>query len=282
MSTSSNEKALSNYLLTPNELANELCSLNNCSCILVEGETDAYFWKHIRNDYIKVYTANNKVYSCNKEYVIHVINEINTRKRTKIKISGIVDFDYDYVLNNIQNLENLYYYKYHDFEITLIKSNAFNLVNERISSKDKFLSSEVIRKILFNIAYPIGLIRLINDKEKMGIDFKIFKIEKLLNYNENQILQYFYSVQRLTKKEIEAFYKIYCETKDMNYLPEYICNGHDVMRILSSLTVKRISNDNPVVFLEEVLTCLLSAEYFSCYKLENEQYLTCNDLIYIT
>ena len=66
---------------------------------------------------------------------------------------------------------------------------------------------------------------------------------------------------RLTKSQREELcLKIYKIIKK-NYDCKYICNGHDLLGILSQLTKKKISNDNPIQYTEEIIEKMLVLGY---------------------
>lgn len=46
-----------------------------------------------------------------------------------------------------------------------------------------------------------------------------------------------------------------------NNANEYICNGHDLINILSELTRRTISTDNPIKYTEEILEKMLILGY---------------------
>ena len=125
--------------LSPVELADELSMINK-DYLVVEGQSDKNFWEHLQQEGLKkrqIRVANKKQCSGNKEYVKKVITIMNQRNRENV--IGIIDLDYDFVQNNIEYIDNLYYYRYIDLENILVQSSAFSEVNALISSSKKKL-----------------------------------------------------------------------------------------------------------------------------------------------
>ena len=95
----------------------------------------------------QIRVANKKQCSGNKEYVKRVITIMNQRNRENV--IGIIDLDYDFVQNNIEYIDNLYYYRYIDLENILVQSSAFSEVNALISSSKKKLRDDDLKDILY-------------------------------------------------------------------------------------------------------------------------------------
>lgn len=247
--------------LSPVELADELSMINK-DYLVVEGQSDKCFWEHLQREGLKkrqIRVANKKQCSGNKEYVKKVISIMNRRKRKNV--IGIIDLDYDFVRNSIDNIENLFYYRYIDLENVLIQSSSFSEVNTFISSSNKKLNDDDLKNILYNKSYILGILRLLNDIEEYNFCFEELDYKKLSDYNSEQFLQYFMAKMHLNKsKKDEVCSKIERLIKE-NYDCKYICNGHDMLGILSQLTKKKISNDTPIQYTEEIIKEMLILSY---------------------
>lgn len=198
-----NKNTIEKMSLSPVELADEL-SMTNIDYLVVEGQSDKNFWEHLQREGLKkrqIRIANKKQCSGNKEYVKKVISIMNQRRRKNV--IGITDLDYDFVQNSIENIENLYYYKYIDLENVLIQSSAFSEVNTAISSSRKKLNDDDLKNILYDKSYILGILRLLNGTEEYNFCFKELDYKKLSDYDSNQFLQYFMAKMRLTKSQRE-------------------------------------------------------------------------------
>ena len=256
-----NKNTIEKMSLSPVELADEL-SMTNIDYLVVEGQSDKNFWEHLQREGLKkrqIRIANKKQCSGNKEYVKKVISIMNQRRRKNV--IGITDLDYDFVQNSIEHIENLYYYKYIDLENVLIQSSAFSEVNTAISSSRKKLNDDDLKNILYDKSYILGILRLLNGPEEYNFCFKELDYKKLSDYDSNQFLQYFMAKMRLTKSQREELCLKIDKIIKKNYDCKYICNGHDLLGILSQLTKKKISNDNPIQYTEEIIEKMLVLGY---------------------
>lgn len=247
--------------LSPVELADELSMINK-EYLIVEGQSDKCFWEHLHQEGLKkrqIRVANKKQCSGNKEYVKRVISIMNERRKNNT--IGVIDLDYDFVRNKIEIMENLYYYKYIDLENVLLQSTAFSEVNTLISSLEKKLEDDVLKDTLYKKAYLLGILRLLNDIEGCNFCFEGLDYKKLINDGNEKFLEYFMSRMNLKKTEREdVSLKINLLLKEDN-ANEYICNGHDLISILSELTRRTISTDNPIKYTEEILEKMLILGY---------------------
>ncbi len=247
--------------LSPVELADELSMINK-DYLVVEGQSDKNFWEHLQQEGLKkrqIRVANKKQCSGNKEYVKRVITIMNQRNRENV--IGIIDLDYDFVQNNIEYIDNLYYYRYIDLENILVQSSAFSEVNALISSSKKKLRDDDLKDVLYEKSYILGILRLVNDIEKYNFSFEEVDYKKLLDYDKEKFLQYFLSKMDLKKVQRSKVCSEIEELIKREYDYKYICNGHDLLGILSQLTKKKISNDNPIQYTEEIIEKMLVLGY---------------------
>lgn len=247
--------------LSPVELADELSMINK-DYLVVEGQSDKNFWEHLQQEGLKkrqIRVANKKQCSGNKEYVKRVITIMNQRNRKNV--IGIIDLDYDFVRNNIECIDNLYYYRYIDLENILVQSSAFSEVNALISSSKKKLRDDDLKDILYEKSYILGILRLVNDIEKCNFSFEDVDYKKLLDYDKEKFLQYFLSKMDLKKVQRSEVCSEIEELIKREYDYKYICNGHDLLGLLSQLTKKKISNDNPIQYTEEIIEKMLVLGY---------------------
>ena len=59
-------------------------------------------------------------------------------------------------------VDNLFYYKYIDLENVLIQSSTLKEINKMISSSEKKLDENELKKFLYEKVYVLGLLRLLN------------------------------------------------------------------------------------------------------------------------
>lgn len=103
-----------------------------------------------------------------KHVVIECIQRINELKRTNVV--GVVDADFDRILNSLCNIENLIYTETHDLEIDILKTGVLERAFDEIISPQKTsrklnisvtdLPNHICHKALKQ-AFEFGLIHLI-------------------------------------------------------------------------------------------------------------------------
>lgn len=264
--------------LSPVEMADEL-SMTYGDCLIVEGQSDKFFLEHLHKEGFKkrqIRIANKKQCSGNKEYVKRVISIIN--ERHKNNVIGIIDLDYDLVNEKVHTIDNLYYYKYIDLENVLIQSAAFSEVNKLISSSNKIKNDDELRNILYEKTYILGILRLLNGIERYNFSFENIDYKKILEYNDKKIIEYFMSKMNLNQERRNEILSKVNSLLIKKYDYKYICNGHDLICILSQLTKKTISNDNPIKYTEEILEKMLILGYRKTNDVSD--ILECSDIIY--
>jgi len=250
---------------TPIELANEVCMMNAGAnkFIIVEGNTDRKFWNLLQanNDSRYVIYLGAKIDSnSNKDYVIRVLNILHERGQSE-NTFGIIDPDYEFINGKSHNLKNLYYYKYKDLEITLLKSHSLNKVNGIVSSLKKKKPTQALLELILSKSYPLGLLRLINDMHSCNFKFTELKLKKLFGSDENSFLKYFQDHLKISVEEMKILQERYTECNEKKYKKEYICNGHDALEIFSLLLKRDIATENPIVHTAEILGELLMSSY---------------------
>ena len=232
--------------------------------IVLEGTTDKFLWDTLQKNADFKYQlriANHRDCSGNKDYVIQVIS-ISIQRGYK-NIYGIVDQDYDFLIDNKVKLQNLFFYRYSDLEITLLINECFDAVNQAISSNQKKKTSSDIIQLLLNCTYPLGLLRLINTKvNSYNFCFDTIDYKKLITDDGKAVsaptfFDYFCSHFHLRsdmKEKLRAEYETFMK---MEIPQEKVCNGHDALEVLSLSTKKIISNDNPIKYKPDVLYNML-------------------------
>lgn len=256
-------------LLTPTELADEICMLKK-PCLVVEGQIDKLFWDSFQNRYIEkrmIFLANRLESQGNKDYVITVMQLL--QKRAVSYAYGVVDIDYDYVNECIiTDLYNLLYYNFHDLEIMLIKSSSFKQINSIVSSVEKMKNSDELLVSLFKCTYPLGILRLISINLNLNLDFKKIDFKKMISHknkdwvvSESEIIEYLFSHFGFNKEKRQLVFSEYSKLITRRYPLEFVCNGHDIIEVLSLMTNRIISNDNPIKYSENIITEMLILAY---------------------
>ncbi|MBE5977863.1 MAG: DUF4435 domain-containing protein [Paenibacillaceae bacterium] len=259
---------------SPVELADEigmmLCGLED-KFILVEGDSDKRFWNTLQisnKKKYRIYLGAKIDSNSNKDYVINVLKLLYERN-IEANIIGIVDADYDFLDDINVSLKSLYYYKYKDLELTLLKSPSLDIVNELVSSNKKRKPTYELLELILTKTYPLGILRLVNEKYNYNFDFKDIKFKKLYEKTEEDFLKYFCDYTKLPFDERSILIERYKYIKNKNYRKEYICNGHDALEIFSLLLKQEIANESHCEHNGGILCEMLMSSYHHIQSLES-------------
>ena len=265
------KEPIANYQLTVGELVSELLmTINVCNekVLVVEGSTDKRFWEMLQKRFnmkMDIRVANKKECDSNKEYVIKVIKKVNQKVNSNNLIFGVVDYDYDWILKSLIVEKGLFYYKYHDLEVNLILSWGFRMVNQMISSESKQIETDILRNYLFEWTYDIGIFRLLNRNQGLGYKFTSIDWKRLaplyISELKSEALEVVMNKLQIPIGGRSKILEQMMSLKNLKYPKEYICSGHDMVRLLSALTVNFISTQRANKYDDDYLTELLTLAY---------------------
>lgn len=213
--------------------------------VLVEGENDELFYsKFLDEKEVQIEICHGK------ENVLDAIQILDENSRNK-KYIGLVDKDYDYLLDNIFESDNLIRTDFHDVETMCISSSGFDDFSKEYckASKVEALCSEKsknLREHIIELAKPIAGLRILSVKNKYSLKFKPSSREtKELDYTKF-ICKNNYDFLGLEDllKSLERFYnqglpksneELIKELKSLD-LSKYeildIVHGHDLSNII--------------------------------------------------
>ncbi|MFT6149345.1 MAG: hypothetical protein ACJAUH_002036 [Saprospiraceae bacterium] len=233
----------------------------NAVGVLVEAKSDKELFG-------KFFSSNVKVFPTNGFQIAIGVLKLANEKSFK-NLLGIIDADFRRIENKVPNLPNIFLTDFHDKEMMLLSSRAWQGVlnyfaNTEIDSKSGLSKLKIIEnkfnkstlEILLNIAKPVANIRLLNDRENYGLKFRTqkkktfdyIKYDKFIDKTTLKIdkIQLQKAVENKSSKPNffnnpilqTQLQNIEKESHDLNEL----CNGHDVMNIFSLALEKAIGN----------------------------------------
>ena len=93
------------------------------------------------------------------------------------ELLGIVDNDFNLILNEELIIDNILFSDFHDIEISIIESPAFDCIVETHCDKEKVKKLEIelkkkLKDILYELALEIGYLKLANKLFDLGLSFK--------------------------------------------------------------------------------------------------------------
>lgn len=94
---------------------------------------------------------------------------------------GLVDSDFDRILETIKSCESLCYSAHHDFDMDVICSGALDRYLNEVADLKKlgsYRDTSVVIKFLMELIHPISSLRYVNQKYSLG-----YKLDNLSHYN---------------------------------------------------------------------------------------------------
>jgi len=215
--------------------------------LITEGDSDYKF--------LKSFILGDKCYLLPAHGKANAVDCITLARNGSLKgILSFVDADHDRILNKLPKDENIVVTDYHDSEMLMIMSRAFDKIIEEYASNNKirkFLQTNTyknIRSALFSVCIPIGMLRLLSKKYDYNICFNKLHFKKFIDarkmeLNIHSLVRYIlanspgHSLQ--TKDVIRALEK---ELFQNSYEIQQLCNGHDFAEILALSLRQAIGN----------------------------------------
>jgi hypothetical protein len=249
--------------ITPDRIANAIMQDNSFTgnYLIVEGIKDVKFYqKYIDRSTFRIREAfgNEKV-----KLILKILNERGFNRRI-----GIIDSDFNTILNMNEKVDGLYITDDHDIEIMIIKTKALEDVISLFCSKAKIEGFEKkkgkpIREVLFDLGKEIGYLKLATKIHELGLVFKPsaaegnqikyrdFIDEETMNFLGSSkmiesIMNYSRSRSNVLKGKSEIEKKLVEVTK-VTYDKHHLVNGHDLNNLLYILMRKTFGSRNKML-----------------------------------
>lgn len=265
--------------ITPERIANAIMQDKSFSGyhLLVEGNKDVKLYgKFINYQNIRIKPA------FGNEKVKAVLSILESRGFDE-KI-GIIDSDFNKILDTEINIDGLFMTDDHDIEVMIIKTRALENVirifcTEANITKFENDNKTTIRNSLLNIGKEIGYLKLANKIHQLGLIFKPknadgnlmkygnFTCDKTLSYlGDNKLIDTVINYSRVKspimkpKPDIEEAFSVLKEGEfDLNQL----VNGHDLSNLLYLLMKKVLKSSNKMLVNNNSVedSLILSYEY---------------------
>lgn len=236
--------------ITPHTVANAV-RMNRLqfpgSFLIVEGDKDARFYKNYFD-----------LMQCHMEIAFGKNNAIGAidilEKEFFEGVLAIVDTDFDSLEGNTYSSRNILLTDYHDLEIMLFRSKAFEKILSEFGSVDKIRrfqerKGKDLFTTLLEAGSVVGSLRWISSKQGLCLRFEELSFGKFVDENtlEVDLAQLIKTVKdhsqkpALNESEIrDAIEKILEESHD----PLHLCCGHDLASILSIGLRKALGSNN--------------------------------------
>ena len=229
--------------------------------VLVESNDNKKLFGKILHQSCHFYAANGW------EHLIEALEIVNSQRKD-ITVIGIIDADFRRISGEIPVQENLFMTDYHDTEIMIVCSDAWENINvlidkEKIQVFEK-QQDKSLRDFLLDLIRSISVLRWLNYKDNLGLTFKV-KLKdtsfKYIDYESFIDRNYKISIDDLlkaveNKSQKQGFFKNYPEIKQnfedlckTDFDLKEITNGHDFMNVLVMI-LKIIAKNTPIEVAE--------------------------------
>lgn len=218
--------------------------------LIVEGDRDEVFFnKFIDTKVCLPYVA------YGKPNVMDAIDELN--KRNFDRALGVIDKDFDTILNTPCTIKNIVISDYHDMEMEIVHSPGFMQVVNIHGKKPAFDKIEVkhkktIREILLEAVKHLAFLKLADTQYDLGLTFKpVLPDGNSIKYSEfidlakleykgddsliKAILDFSNNKTRKPKPINEIKLKFDLSKKMHPINLKELCNGHDITYVLHML-----------------------------------------------
>jgi hypothetical protein len=254
--------------------------------LFVEGSRDVVLFKKFIDRYkCQIQVANGKF------NIIGAIEILNSRKFQRGL--GIIDKDFDEILNITYTISNLISTDFHDIEISIIESDALLHVVETHCDGAKLKKLELengpIKTVLYSLAKYIGYLKLANKIYNLGLVFKPENVDgRPLNYSnfidaltltfkgDHLLVEtvFNYSINRTqncsAKETIIEKLKLVQELVDLD--EKHLCNGHDITFIIQLALKKKLGSTRSIELSQKRIELDLSFAYDSTYFISTNLY----------
>ncbi|GHT94633.1 hypothetical protein FACS1894141_1670 [Spirochaetia bacterium] len=274
--------------ITPDRIANAILQDTsfNGYYLLVEGEKDSKLY----NKFIDLKNVRIRIaFGCKKvmETLTILENRLFDRR------IGIIDRDFYTLYEDIPQLENLFITDYHDIEVMMFISNAFDNMLRIYTTEEKITEFERTRQkstrdIIFELSNNIGYLKLAEKKYNFGLVFKPEKVDgNQIKYNDiisdkmtykgdsalvRTIVNYSWNKRVKMLNETEILEKYLLEKQSV-YDNKQLSNGHDLSNIIFIFLKKTVRSTNKSLFdfntIEDNLILAYEYGYFKTSALYN-------------
>jgi hypothetical protein len=205
--------------------------------MIVEGGTDIrLFRKFLSHEMLKFVDVDGK------SQVLQVMSDL--LQVYPEQLLAICDADFDHVKQVNYHELSIYLTDYHDAEIMMIKSTAFNTFAQEFSTDIGLLKSGAILENSLSVAYVIGLLRWMSMENNLKLNFKGLNLSLYMSINSEKVeldsdalirglLLRSPNTPKVTNIEILLEQLEVYKTK--NYCELQVCCGHDVTKIISCI-----------------------------------------------
>lgn len=238
--------------------------------IFLEGETDICFFKTMLSCPRKIFYKPLGGW----EKIVQRVREVNQAGLTRV--CGVIDKDYHDILDDgILEIDNLFYTDENDIESILFYSNCYEKFLDVYCSFEKTTSLLDVRQCILAAATPIGALRYVSLKydENLwfnGVEHKDFIKKDTLTTDVNKLINKIYGRTKAKGNKPKLQLQQVCEMIEeaiAENSPNQLCNGHDILAIISLGTQKVLASHSATTYPPDaVFRHLLMAYEKTCFE----------------
>ena len=249
------------------------CRMSNRNYLFVEGVSDECFWKkYINRDVINIQQVNGW------ENVVDCVRKFNNESLNNCCF-GIIDCDFEHIYSHKSIIENnIFMTDYHDLEMMMYQSDAWDSVLKAVDRKNKIVCSSLdILNHVLKITDKIGYLKLSSQKEDLGLVFKtknrnheleLPNYEKIITStgdyeNDDKLISYIYNYSNSKKTnplpDVNRITTIFNETCKTQYPSIYLSNGHDISYIIPFVLRRKFKLNEKHITTETINIALYAA-----------------------
>ena len=248
---------------TPHEIANEIRltrSQYSGTFLIVEGQDDRLFME----SFISRLTCTIEVAE-GKENVCDVIDILD--KDNFDGVLGLIDADFDRIEGIPDRNHNLVMPECHDLIMMLVRSPALDRTLTELGSRPKLPAiKENVLNALINRALPVGYLRLYSLREELNLRFRNMNYSAWINRSSfvadtSALIETVKNHSQRPDLSSSVLAMAIEELYGSVYDPYEICNGTDVIEILSIGLRRVLGNKNAKEVEGEKLKSFLRVAY---------------------
>lgn len=235
--------------------------------ILVEGDTDKRLFTKIF-DTSKVSIE----ITFGKQNLMEVVELLHQKKLGReVSFFAIKDSDFDRI-NQKSEIKNLYLTDFSDVETMILSSPVLDSILSELGQEGKLENKNVL-EILLNEAKLLGSLKLINEREGLNLKFTELNFSKFIDKSNlkidiDKMIKTVFDNSKRPDLKIDDFKLKINHILSQNHDPLQLCNGHDLVELLSISLTKLIGNKGQQDVKVEVLESSLRISYrFEDFKL---------------
>lgn len=224
------------------------------------------------------------------ENVLELLKEANTENN--YFLIGIVDRDFHEISHetghDFGSIDNIVYTDFHDLEVGLFESEAFDKYLSIMASREKIKEYGNIRDFIYSSAVQVGATRLLSINRHLNLYFEGMDYKKILvSKNQKCVLEKLikYIFHRTSSERKEAVKLIEKEAvKEVESIlnaghdQRILCNGHDILNLVGFYMRSCFASKQSSETTEEIIFKELLLSYQEEMFVNTQQYQTIKTL----